>query len=106
MSYFDYIDSYICITNIKLLTMFLFILGFFIFNFLVTAGYSDILRLYSDRAFKTYALCSTVVIFVVFFTFPSIMVKWIIGVFIYELIGFILYIKGCLEYNKNEKDKF
>ncbi len=36
----------------------------------------------------------------------SIMVKWIIAVFIYELIGFILYIKGCLEYNKNEKDKF
>ncbi len=34
------------------------------------------------------------------------MVKWIIAVFIYELIGFILYIKGCLENDKNEKDKF
>jgi hypothetical protein len=86
--------------------MYLFILGFFIFNFLVTAGYSDILRLYSDRAFKAYAVLSTVVIFVVFYTFKGIMVKWILGVFIYELIGFIFYIKGCLEYNKNEKDRF
>jgi hypothetical protein len=86
--------------------MYLFILGFFIFNFLVTAGYSDILRLYSDRAFKAYAVLSTVVIFFVFFTFPSIMVKWKLGVFIYELIGFTLYIKDCLEYNKNEKYRF
>lgn len=86
--------------------MYLFFVGYIIFNYLVTAGYSDILRLYSNRALNTYALGSSVVIFVVFFAFPSIMREWIIGVFIYEIIGFSLYIKGCLEYNKNEKNKF
>ncbi len=85
--------------------MFLFFLGFIIFNFLVTAGYSDILRLYSNKVFNSYALGSSVVIFMVFFAFPIIMREWIIGVFIYEIIGFLLYIKGCLEYVKKEKDK-
>ena len=86
--------------------MFLFFLGFIIFNFLVTAGYSDILRLYSDRAFNTYSLVSSIVILAVFFFCPGIMKEWIIGVLIYEIIGFSLFIKYCLECNKESKDNF
>ena len=86
--------------------MFLFFLCFIIFNFLVTAGYSDILRLYSDRAFNTYSLVSSIVILAVFFFCPGIMKEWIIGVLIYEIIGFLLFIKYCLECNKKSKDNF
>jgi hypothetical protein len=85
--------------------MFLFFLGFIIFNFLVTAGYSDVFRLYSTRVFNAYAIGASVLIFVVLLGVPSIMREWIIGVFIYEIIGFSLYIKGCFEYIKKEKSK-
>ena len=73
---------------------------------MVAVGFSDILRLNTDRLLNTFAFGSYILIFAVFFTCPSIMEKWIVGVVLFELIGFILYIKGCLEYNKNEKDKF
>ena len=86
--------------------MFFFFLGFIIFNFLITAGYSDILRLYSDQAFNTYALVSSIIILAVFFSCPSIMKEWLIGVFIYEIIGFSLFIKYCLECNKKSKDNY
>ena len=85
--------------------MYLFFILFFIFNYLVAVGFSDILRLNTDRLLNTFAFGSYILIFAVFFTCPSIMEKWIVGVVLFELIGFILYIKGCLEYNKNEKDK-
>lgn len=85
--------------------MYLYIIIFIIINYLAAVGYADILRLNTDRLLNTFAFTTLIIIVVVFFSCPSIMEKWILGVIIFELIGFILYIKGCLEYNKNEKDK-
>ena len=86
--------------------MYLFIIIFFIINYLAAVGYADILRLNTDRLLNTFAFSTLIIIVVVFFCCPSIMGKWIIGVVIFETLGFLLYIKGCLEYIKNEKDKF
>ena len=86
--------------------MYLFIIIFIIINYLAAVGYADILRLNTDRLLNTFAFTTLIIIVVVFFSCPSIMEKWIIGVVIFETFVFLLYIKGCLEYIKNEKDKF
>jgi hypothetical protein len=82
--------------------MFIFILIFFLLNFLAAIGYEDILRL-SDRGLKIYWTVTTVGMWVVFFTMPSIMVELIVGVFFYQLIGFILYIGKCMKYNRDKE---
>ena len=82
--------------------MFIFILIFFLLNFLAAIGYEDILRL-SDRGLKIYWTVTTVGMWVVFFTMPSIMVELIVGVFFYQLIGFILYIGKCMKYNRDQE---
>lgn len=82
--------------------MLIFILIFFLLNFLAAIGYEDILRL-SDRGLKIYWTVTTVGMWVVFFTMPSIMVELIVGVFFYQLIGFILYIGKCMKYNRDEE---
>ena len=82
--------------------MFIFILIFFLLNFLAAIGYEDILRL-SDRGLKIYWTVTTVGMWAVFFTMPSIMVELIVGVFFYQLIGFILYIGKCMKYNRDQE---
>ena len=82
--------------------MFIFILIFFLLNFLAAIGYEDILRL-SDRGLKIYWTVTTVGMWVIFFTMPSIMVELIVGVFFYQLIGFILYIGKCMKYNRDQE---
>ena len=82
--------------------MFIFILIFFLLNFLAAIGYEDILKL-SDRGLKIYWTVTTVGMWVVFFTMPSIMVELIVGVFFYQLIGFILYIGKCMKYNRDKE---
>jgi hypothetical protein len=82
--------------------MFIFILIFFLLNYLAAIGYEDILRL-SDRGLKIYWTVTTVGMWTVFFTMPSIMVELIIGVFFYQLIGFILYIGKCMKYNRDKE---
>lgn len=82
--------------------MLIFILIFFLLNFLAAIGYEDILRL-SDRGLKIYWTVTTVGMWVVFFTMPSIMVELIVGVFFYQLIGFILYIGKCMKYNRDQE---
>jgi len=74
--------------------MFIFILIFFLLNFLAAIGYEDILRL-SDRGLKIYWTVTTVGMWAVFFTMPSIMVELI--------IGFILYIGKCMKYNRDKE---
>jgi hypothetical protein len=83
--------------------MHLFLILFLILNFFSAVGYSDILRLNSDRLFCNYVFGTYILIFVVFFKCPSIMLQWIISVFLYEVIGFILYIIQCKEYSKKNK---
>ena len=82
--------------------MLIFILIFFLLNFLAAIGYEDILRL-SDRGLKIYWTVTTVGMWVIFFTMPSIMVELIVGVFFYQLIGFILYIGKCMKYNSDQE---
>ena len=82
--------------------MYLFLFLFLILNFFAAVGYSDILRLNSDRLLRNYVLVTYILIFVVFFTCPSIMLQWIISVFLYEVFGFILYIIQCKEYSKKK----
>lgn len=82
--------------------MLIFILIFFLLNFLAAIGYEDILRL-SDRGLKIYWTVTTVGMWVIFFTMPSIMVELIVGVFFYQLIGFILYIGKCMKYNRDQE---
>lgn len=82
--------------------MLIFILIFFLLNFLAAIGYEDILRL-SDRGLKIYWTVTTVGMWVIFFTMPSIMVELIVGVFFYQLIGFILYIGKCMKYNRDKE---
>ena len=83
--------------------MYVFLILFLILNFFAAIGYSDILRLNSDRLFRNYVFGTYILIFLVFFTCPSIMLQLIIGVVLYEVIGFILYINQCKEYSKNNK---
>lgn len=85
--------------------MYIFLIALLLFNYLAAVGYSDILRLYTDRLLNIYAYGTYILIFVVFYSCPVIMEKWIIGVVIYEILGFGLYIKACLDYKRNEKDK-
>lgn len=82
--------------------MLIFILIFFLLNFLAAIGYEDILRL-SDKGLKIYWTVTTVGMWVIFFTMPSIMVELIVGVFFYQLIGFILYIGKCMKYNRDQE---
>jgi hypothetical protein len=80
--------------------MYIFLIIFLMLNFFAAVGYSDILRLNSDRLLRNYVLGTYILIFVVFFSCLSIMKQWIIGVLIYEVIGFILYIFQCKAYTK------
>ena len=84
--------------------MYLFLIIFFIVNYLAVIGYFDLLRLGNDKLLKYSAFSSYILIFIVFFSFPSIMEKWIVGVFSFEILGFLLYIKGCFEYLKNKNN--
>jgi hypothetical protein len=84
--------------------MFFFLIIFFIVNYLAVIGFFDLLRLGSDKLLHFFAVSTYIVIFIVFFSCPSIMEKWIVGVFCFEILGFILYVKGCLEYLKNKNN--
>lgn len=83
--------------------MFIFVIVFFVVNLLATCGYSDLLRLTSDTRLHTYWIISTILIFVIFFTMPSIMINFIIGVFIYEVLGLFLYLLQCRQYLKKRE---
>ena len=82
--------------------MFIFLIIFFVINLLVTTGYSTILRLNSDKRLHAYWILSTILIFAAFFAVPSIMVNLIIFVVLYELIGFVLYLRQCMQYLKDK----
>ena len=83
--------------------MFIFVIVFFVVNLLVTCGYSDLLRLTSDARLHTYWIISTILILVIFFTVPTIMVNFIIGVLIYEVLGLLLYLLQCKQYLKKRE---
>ena len=83
--------------------MYIFIFGFFLLNLLAAVGYEDILRL-SDRGLKIYWTVTTISVWVAFFTIPSIMVELIVGTFIYLLVGFLLYIGKCIQYNNENNN--
>jgi len=83
--------------------MFIFVIVFFVVNLLVTCGYSDLLRLTSDTRLHTYWIISTILILVVFFTVPTIMVNFIIGVLTYVAVGLLLYLLQCKQYLKKRE---
>jgi hypothetical protein len=83
--------------------MYVLIIILFAINFLAAVGWSDILSLNSDRRLYNWWWLTTIGFSVAFFSMPSIMEKLLIGVFIYEVLGFLLYIRQCLQYNKEQE---
>lgn len=83
--------------------MYVFIIILFAINFLAAVGWSDILRLNSDRRLYNWWWLTTIGFSIAFFSMPSIMEKLLVGVFIYEVLGFIFYIRQCIQYNKDQE---
>ena len=83
--------------------MFLFTIIFFVVNLLATCGYYDILPLRGDRQLHTYWILTTVSAFILFFTVPSIMKELFIGVILYEVVGICLYLRQCVQYNREQE---
>lgn len=88
--------------------MYIFIFIFFLLNLLAAVGYEPVfarlLGSWSDRSLGILWTVTTVGSFTAFFTMPSIMVELIIGATIYLLVGFILYLRGCIQYNNENNN--
>jgi hypothetical protein len=83
--------------------MYIGILIYFGINFLSAVGYSDILCINSDRKLFWYFWLTALVPIGVFFFIPSVMRQLLIGEFIYQVLGLILYIIECRKYKRNEE---
>jgi len=83
--------------------MFLFIILYFGINFLSAVGYGGIFRINSDRKLFWYFWLTALIPIVLFFTAINIMAELITTVFIYQVVGILLYLGECFKYKKEQE---
>lgn len=83
--------------------MFIFFFIFLIVNLIVSIGYENIFNLNTDAKLHSYSFGTAIGFFIVFLTMPSIMEKLILGFFIYEIIGLVLFAMRCRKYQKDQQ---